>query len=139
MNKHTFQHGRFYKITYHGRINLNPDGNEPITSSGKGEAVWFVGLVWKNKEFFENADTQTKFKLIASNFYEETKQTPHKYAEKILVHNEAFLHKRDKVKTIEPFTLKQFPTLIGTKTTTLFLRLLQNKISVKHFPQGKIV
>lgn len=54
-------------------------------------------------------------------------------------YSEEGLNKRDKVKQIELFTLKQFPTLIGTKTTTLFSRLLKGKISTKGFPEGKIV
>ena len=143
MNKYTFQHGRFYKITYYGKINLafiNGNGREPIVSHGKGDTIWFVGLAWKGRR---SNDAQTTFKLIASNWHAEAfvpglyKKTH--YTEVTLVHNEVPLYKKNRVKMIEPFTLKQFPTLIGTKTTTLHARFLANKISVKGFPNKEII
>ena len=121
MNKGTFQHGKFYKITKHGRI--NPDfltsGRRPITLNGDGESVWFVGLAWRTGK----NNSRFPFYLIASNFY----RTEKLYIE----YDENSLRKRDRVKTIEPFTLKEFPLLIEAKTTTLFSRLLKNEISVK--------
>lgn len=140
MNKHTFTHGKFYKITRFGKINLNfigGNGRKPITISGDGEPVWFVGLAWKKGYIFRsnsNSDEKPRMPLylIASNFYEGTNML---YVE----YDENTLYKRDKVKCMEPFPLKSFPTLIGTKTTTLFSRLLQNKISGKGFPNRGII
>ena len=139
MNNDTFQHGRFYRITLFGK--LNPDfqrkGNFPITLQGRGGSVWFIGLAWKPAQFLlkerilkEVAKaTRTSFYLIASNYFQLTKMI---YVE----HNEMSLKKKDRVKTIEPFTLKQFPTLIGTRTTTMFERLLRGeKINLKGFSE----
>lgn len=125
----TFQHGKFYKITRYGRINLNFmfNGKSPIILGGKGEPVWFVGLAWKRyvPEIIELAPLgileNTPFYLIASNYYCDTRFL---YVE----HNEKNEPKKYRVKTIEPFTLKEFPLLIGTKTTTLFDRFLKGDI-----------
>lgn len=147
MNKHTFQHGKFYRVTKYGKLNPNfyggkGNGREAVIGYGDGEPVWFVGLAWKKTDVLPNVKTQTPFYLIASNYIDflddEIDGKIRKHPVVVLVHNEAFLYKRDKVKCIEPFPMKHFPTLIGTKTTTLFERLLRNEISTKHFPQGKI-
>lgn len=143
MNNSTFQHGRFYKITHYGRINSNfpASANFPVTLKGKGEPVWFVGLAWKPAQFLleegvlkkASKATRTSFYLIASNYFQLTDTV---YVE----HDEESLQKRHRVKTIEPFTLKQFPLLIGTKTTTIFDRLLKGeKVNKKAFPKGKII
>ena len=135
MNKDTFKHGEFYKITRYRKVNLNflsffsalYSGKNPIILGGKGEPVWFVGLAWKRyvPEIIELAPLgildNTPFYLIASNYYCGTKFL---YVE----HNEKNELKRYRVKTIEPFTLKEFPLLIGTKTTTLFDRFLKGDI-----------
>lgn len=130
MNNDTFQHGKFYKITNYGRINLDfpRKGNLPVTLNGKGEPVWFVGLAWKPAQFLLEEGvlkkaceaTRTLFYLIASNYFQLTDTI---YVE----YDEMSLQKRYRVKTIEPFTLKQFPLLIGTKTTTIFDRLLKGE------------
>jgi hypothetical protein len=130
MNYDTFQHGKFYRITHYGRINLDfpQSGNLPLTLDGKGEPVWFVGLAWKPAQFLleegvikkARRATRTLFYLIASNYFHLTKTV---YVE----HDEMSLKKRDRVKTIELFTLKQFPLLIGTKTTTLFDHFLKGE------------
>ncbi len=141
MNNNTFQHGRFYRITYYGKINVDfpRKGNLPITLKGKGESVWFVGLAWKPAQFLleegvlkkASKATRTSFYLIASNYFHLTNTV-------CVEHNEMSLQKRDRVKTIEPFTLKQFPLLIGTKTTTIFERLLKNeKVNLRAFSKGK--
>lgn len=129
MNNDTFQHGRFYRITNYGKINLDfpSKGNHPITLNGKGESVWFVGLAWKPAQFLLQQDklthvskaNSTPFRLIASNYY----VTNTVYVE----HNEMSINKRDRVKIIEPFTLKELPLLIGTKTTTAFDQLLKGE------------
>lgn len=130
MNNDTFQHGSFYRITNYGRINLDfpRKGNLPVTLMGKGESVWFVGLAWKPAQFLLQQDKlihvskteRTPFYLIASNHFQLTNIIS-------IEHNEMSLKKRDRVKMIEPFTLKQFPLLIGTKTTTTFNRLLKGE------------
>jgi hypothetical protein len=142
VNKDTFKHGKFYKITRYGRINLDfcgksaynrilslSNGKKPLILKGKGEPVWFVGLAWKRyvPEIIELAPLgileNTPFYLIASNYYCDTRFL---YVE----HNEKNEPKIYRVKTIEPFTLKEFPLLIGTKTTTLFDRFLKGDITI---------
>jgi len=129
MNKNTFKHGKFYKITRYGRINLNfmPNGKSPFILDGKGEPVWFVGLAWKATYLKSGypqkyvPENNTPFYIIASNYYEGANII---YVE----HNEKNEYKKYWVKTIEPITLKEFPLLIGTKTTTLFDRFLKGDI-----------
>jgi len=130
----TFQHGEFYKITKYGRINpgfwdgLHSLARLPITLNGKGEPVWFVGLAW----ILVPPRLGCPFYLIASNFYEKTEKLYIEY-------DETSLRKRDRVKIIEPFTLKDFPLLIETKTTTLFSRFLKNEITVRNFSYKEII
>ena len=129
MNNETFQHGSFYRITNYGKINLDfpKKGNLPVILIGKGESVWFVGLAWKPAQFLLQQEklmhvskaNSTPFYLIASNYY----VTNTVYVE----HNEMSINKRDRVKIIEPFTLKELPLLIGTKTTTIFDQLLKGE------------
>ncbi len=152
MNKDTFKHGKFYKITKYGRINPNfPSvGNKPVILSGKGEYVWFVGLAWKKRtlegeKIIQSNDAQTCFYLIATNYYTTervgcpvTIYITHREIA-IFKKYEIALYKRYRVKQIEPFTLEQFPLLVSAKTTTLFTRLLKGEISPINFPDGIIV
>jgi len=133
MNNNIFQHSKLYRITLFGRLNPNPRGNFSITLNGKGESVWYVGLAWEPSQYLlqqgkltpVSKRIRTRFFLIASNYFQLTRYV---YVE----HNEMSLKKKDRVKIIEPFTLKQFPLLIGTRTTTLFEHLLRGKKITKY-------
>jgi hypothetical protein len=108
--------GVLYKLSHNGRINLNPNWNEPIVLRGKGERVWMLVKLTKLKDM-----ERWEMKLYASNYYYGSDAY-------YLEFEQGYFRPADQLMSVEEVNMEELPLYLGAEHVSKdFEKLLKGK------------